>query len=236
MIEIKELGKRYGNQWVLNNINLKIKPGQITALLGPNGAGKSTLIKSLMGLVTPNHGHIYWQGKEITDPIAWKKMIGFMPQKPSFPENLRLIEIIRMLKDLRGLKETPDHPWIKASGLEEHLHKKTGELSGGNRQKLNALVAFMFEPDILFLDEPTAGMDPIVGSHFKDHVMHLRNEGKTIILSSHVLSEVEQLSDHIVYLNAGSVTLDIAMLEIIQQTGAPNLERAIAATLMEWAS
>jgi Cu-processing system ATP-binding protein len=236
MIEIKELGKSYGKQWVLKNINLNIQPGQVTALLGPNGAGKSTLIKILMGLVKPNHGRILWQGKEITDPIAWKRMIGFMPQKPSFPENLRLIEVIRMLKDLRGHHDENDHPWLNDSGLYEHLNKKTGELSGGNRQKLNALVAFMFDPDILFLDEPTAGMDPIVGSHFKDYVLKLRNEGKTIILSSHVLSEVEQLSDHIVYLNAGAVAMDIAMVDIIQQTGAANLERAIAATLMEMAS
>ncbi len=236
MIEIKNLNKSYGRNKVLSNVSLDIPTGQVTALLGPNGAGKSTLIKCLMGMVHPDSGSISWKGEPVSDPIEWKKIIGYMPQRPSFPENLKIKDIVKMLKDIRGKEaEIADH-WLVDSGLAEHMAKRPSELSGGNRQKLNALVAFMFSPDILFLDEPTAGMDPIVGSRFKDEVIKLRNDGKTIILTSHVLSEVEQMADHLVYIIGGEVVLDTPLSDLLYRTGTSNLERAMAAHLMEMAS
>lgn len=235
MIEIRNLNKSYGRHRVLNEVNLDIPAGQVTALLGPNGAGKSTLIKCLMGMVHPDSGSISWKGEPVVDPIRWKSIIGYMPQRPSFPENLKISDIIEMLKDIRGQAAVADH-WLVDSGLSEHLTKRPSELSGGNRQKLNALVAFMFSPEILFLDEPTAGMDPIVGSRFKDEVMHLRDNGRTVILTSHVLSEVEQMADHLVYLIGGEVVLNTPLSELLDRTGASTLERAMAAHLMEMAS
>jgi len=236
MIEIQNLHKSYGRNRVLTDVSLEIKTGQVTALLGPNGAGKSTLIKCLMDMVHPDSGSIAWKGEAVTDPIEWKKLIGYMPQRPSFPENLKISDIIKMLKDIRGHQaEISDH-WLVDSGLSEHLAKRPSELSGGNRQKLNALVAFMFSPEILFLDEPTAGMDPIVGSRFKDEVIKLRDNGKTIILTSHVLSEVEQMADHLVYIIGGRIVLNTPLVELLDRTGTSNLERAMAAHLMEMAS
>ncbi len=235
MIEIRNLNKSYGRNRVLNEVNLDIPTGQVTALLGPNGAGKSTLIKCLMGMVHPDSGSISWKGEPVSDPIRWKNIIGYMPQRPSFPENLKISDIIKMLKDIRGQAVVADH-WLADSGLAEHMSKRPSELSGGNRQKLNALVAFMFSPEILFLDEPTAGMDPIVGSRFKDEVISLRNAGRTVILTSHVLSEVEQMADHLVYLIGGEVVLNTPLTELLDRTGASTLERAMAAHLMEMAS
>lgn len=235
MIEIRNLNKSYGRHRVLKEVNLDIPAGQVTALLGPNGAGKSTLIKCLMGMVHPDSGTISWKGEPVADPIRWKNIIGYMPQRPSFPENLKISDIVKMLKDIRGQAVVADH-WLSESGLSEHMSKRPSELSGGNRQKLNALVAFMFSPEILFLDEPTAGMDPIVGSRFKDEVISLRNAGRTVILTSHVLSEVEQMADHLVYLIGGEVVLDTPLTELLDRTGASTLERAMAAHLMEMAS
>jgi Cu-processing system ATP-binding protein len=236
MIRITNLSKSYGKNRVLSDVTLSINTGKVTALLGPNGAGKSTLIKCLMGLVHPNSGEIAWNGTVVDDPIAWKQRIGYMPQRPLFPENLKIIDILKMLHVLRGRTTEIDHAWFKESGLWDHRMKSPSELSGGNRQKLNALVAFMFNPEILFLDEPTAGMDPITGSLFKDRIQSFRNEGGTVILTSHVLSEVEQLADHIVYIIAGEVVLDTPLDELMDSSGAPNLERAMAAHLMEMAS
>jgi Cu-processing system ATP-binding protein len=236
MIEIRNLNKSYGRHKVLTDVNLDIPTGQVTALLGPNGAGKSTLIKCLMGMVHPDSGSISWKGEPVNDPIEWKKLIGYMPQRPSFPENLRISDIINMLKDIRGNEAEIAEHWLVDSGLTEHMAKRPSELSGGNRQKLNALVAFMFSPEILFLDEPTAGMDPIVGSRFKDEVTTLRDHGKTVILTSHVLSEVEQMANHLVYIIGGQVVLDIPLVELLDRTGTSNLERAMAAHLMEMAS
>ncbi len=235
MIEIRNVNKSYGRQRVLSDVSLDIPTGQVTALLGPNGAGKSTLIKCLMGMVHPDSGSISWKGVPVTDPIRWKAIIGYMPQRPMFPENLKISDIIEMLKDVRGQAVVSDR-WLADSGLKEHMSKRPSELSGGNRQKLNALIAFMFSPEILFLDEPTAGMDPIVGSRFKDEVIGLRDAGRTVILTSHVLSEVEQMADHLVYLIGGEVVLDTPLPELLYRTGAPTLERAMAAHLMEIAS
>lgn len=236
MIEIRNLNKSYGRNTVLTDICLEIPTGQVTALLGPNGAGKSTLIKCLMGMVHPDKGDILWKGAPVSDPIDWKRKIGYMPQRPSFPENLSINDIISMLKDIRGNEANLDDHWMVDSGLTEHMSKRPSELSGGNRQKLNALIAFMFSPEILFLDEPTAGMDPIVGSRFKDEVIMLRDAGRTVILTSHVLSEVEQMADHLVYIIGGRIVLDMPLSELLDRTGAPNLERAMAAHLMEMAS
>lgn len=232
MIRIKELRKSYGMLTVLDGVSLDIHPGQVTALLGPNGAGKTTLIKSLMGLVRPDAGTIFWKDAPLNDEQAWKSQIGYMPQHPKFPENLRVNQVIKMLRALRQAADA-DMSWLDVCGLDPHMNKLTRELSGGNRQKLNALVAFMFRPEIYFLDEPTAGMDPITGNAFMDRIIEERAAGRTIILTSHVLSEVEQMADRIVYLIGGRVVIDASLRELIDQTGTTTLQRAVAARLTE---
>jgi len=228
MININKLSKSYGKLTVLNEIDLHIRPGVVTAILGPNGAGKTTLIKSILGLVKPDKGTIKVGDTMINGDADYRKQIGYMPQLARYPENLSVCEIVEMIRDIRQFNGKEDNELIHDFVLEKEWSKSFKTLSGGNRQKVSAVLAFLFNPSILFLDEPTAGLDPISSSKLKDKILMAKNQGRTIILTSHVLSEVHELSDHVVYLLDGKVRFEETIPVLLQSTGQATLERAIA--------
>jgi Cu-processing system ATP-binding protein len=228
MIEVRALEKRFGRLHVLRGLDLDIAPGRVTAVLGPNGAGKTTLIKSLLGLVTPDRGTIRFDGEDIAAGVAYRRRVGYMPQSPRYPENLTVREILAMLDDLRGVAAPIDDELVSMFDLEPQLDKPFRTLSGGNRQRVSAAVAFRFCPDLLFLDEPTAGLDPVASSTLKDKIARERARGRTFILTSHVMSEVEELADTVIYLLDGRVWFEASIAELLARTGEPNLERAVA--------
>jgi Cu-processing system ATP-binding protein len=232
MIEIRGLDKHFGRLHVLRALDLDIEAGRVTAILGPNGAGKTTLIKSVLGLVQPDAGSISIAGGPIAADGEYRRRIGYMPQIPRFPENLTVREILAMLRDLRGGQEDVDDELVAFFDLEAQMDKPFKTLSGGNRQRVSAAVAFMFRPDLLILDEPTAGLDPIASSTLKDRVLRERNAGRTVILTSHVMSEVEELADVVVYILDGRVWFQASVTELLARTGEPNLERALARTML----
>ncbi|MDB5263076.1 MAG: copper transporter ATP-binding protein, partial [Adhaeribacter sp.] len=164
MIEIKNIHKAFGKLPVLQGINLELEQGRIYAFLGPNGSGKTTLIKSILGLTLPDKGQILINNEDIKDNWRYKSQIGYMPQIARFPENLTMAELLRMTKDIR---KTPasEEKYITLFNLEDSRHKKLKNLSGGTKQKVNAILAFMFDPAILIFDEPSVGLDPV--SHLK---------------------------------------------------------------------
>ena len=205
MIEIKELSKSYGKLDVLKGVSLKIPTGSVTAILGPNGSGKTTLIKSMLGLVKPDAGSIYFDGEKINGSVEYKRKIGYMPQIARFPENLTVAEILRMVKDLRSEETDYDETLYHEFHLSRELAKPIRALSGGTRQKLSAVVAFLFRPKILFLDEPTAGLDPLSSSRLKDKILREKANGRTFVLTSHVMSEIEELADRLVFLQDGNI-------------------------------
>jgi Cu-processing system ATP-binding protein len=231
MIEIKELSKSYGKLDVLKGISLKIPPGSITAILGPNGSGKTTLIKSMLGLVKPDAGDIYFDGEKINGSVEYKRKIGYMPQIARFPENLTVAEILRMIKDLRSNETDCDETLYHDFHLSRELAKPIRTLSGGTRQKLSAVVAFLFRPKTLFLDEPTAGLDPLSSSQLKDKILREKANGRTFVLTSHVMSEIEELADRLVFLQDGNIFYNGELQQMIHQTGEQKLERAIARIL-----
>lgn len=228
MITIKNLYKNYGKLSVLSDVNLAIEPGVVTAILGPNGAGKTTLIKSVLGLVKPDAGVIKVGETTINGDASYRKWIGYMPQLARYPENLTVKEIIEMIRDIRQFKGTEDQSLIHEFSLDKEWNKPFKTLSGGNRQKVSAVLAFLFDPPVLFLDEPTAGLDPISSSKLKDKIHTAKESGKTIILTSHVLSEVQELADHVVYLLDGQIRFEEKVGTLLNQTGQLTLERAIA--------
>ena len=233
MIDIKHLSKSYGRLDVLKGIDLEIQTGSITAILGPNGSGKTTLIKSILGLVKPDAGEIYFAGQRINGNPSYKGKIGYMPQIARFPENLTMDEILHMIKDLRGATADLDETLFTAFGLAAELSKPVRTLSGGTRQKLSAMVAFLFHPPLLILDEPTAGLDPLSSSRLKDKILQEKAGGRTIILTSHVMSEVQELADRLVFLQDGKIFYNGALQQMIQNTGEDRLERAIASMMEE---
>ena len=228
MILVTGLTKRFGRLDVLRGLDLRIGRGRVTAVVGPNGSGKTTLIKSILGLVRPDGGEIQIDGRPVRGNLDVRSRIGYMPQAAPFPENLTGADVIAMLRDLRGPGARTDETLVHAFGLEGALHQPLRTLSGGTRQKVSAVIAFLFDPDLLILDEPTAGLDPVAGSTFKDKVQEAKAHGKTFLLTSHIMSEVEELADDLVYLLDGHVRFEGPVESLKRQTGQARLERALA--------
>ena len=179
MIEVKDLYKRFGKNQVLQGVDLEIETGGIFAVLGPNGSGKTTLIKSILGMVLPNSGSIEIDGKNIKNDWQYRFNIDYLPQIANFPSNLTVDELIKMIKDLRGAKITDEERLIQLFKLESFLGKKLGTLSGGTKQKVNIVLAFMFDSPLLILDEPTSGLDPISLIRLKGLITSEKERGKT---------------------------------------------------------
>jgi Cu-processing system ATP-binding protein len=232
VIEGAGLWKRYGRVPVLRGIDLAVRAGRVTALLGPNGAGKSTLIRLLLGLARPDEGTVTVAGTPVGDDPAYRAAIGYMPQHPHFPENLSGREVVRLLRELRGHAIPEDDELFEAFALGPELDKPVRVLSGGTRQKLNAALAFMFRPRILLLDEPTAGLDPVASGVLKARIGRVREGGVSVLLVSHLLSEVEDLADDVLLLLEGRVEFQGSLRRLRELTGEPRLEQAVA-TLMQ---
>jgi Cu-processing system ATP-binding protein len=230
MLEIRNLTKRFGALPVLRGVDLVVRPGRVTALLGPNGAGKSTLIKSVLGLTRPDGGTILLGGQPAVGE-AYRARIGYMPQIARFPENLSGADLMAMLADLRGVRlggVDTDEELVHRLALAPQLGKPLRTLSGGTRQKVNAVLAFLFRPELLVLDEPTAGLDPVSSGVLKDRILAERGSGRTIVLTSHVPSEVEELADDVVFLLDGRIAFAGPVDELLRRTAQTRLERAIA--------
>ncbi|OGU14394.1 MAG: copper ABC transporter ATP-binding protein [Ignavibacteria bacterium GWB2_35_12] len=232
MIRIEGLNKSFGKLHVLKNINLEIEKGKITAIIGPNGSGKTTLIKIILGLMKPDSGKIFVDNKDISKEVEYKNHIGSMPQIARFPENLRVVELINMLNDLRAGKNGVDKELFDSYNLNNELNKMMRTLSGGTRQRVNAALAFMFQPDILILDEPTAGLDPISSSKLKDKILKEQKKEKTVIITSHIMSDIEELAENLIFILEGKIIYNGTVKGLIEDKGKINLERTIA-SLME---
>lgn len=227
MVSIEGLHKRFGSQSVLNGIDLEINPGRVTALLGPNGAGKTTLIKSVLGMTIPDSGTIKVMGTSIKENVKYRKNIDYLPQNASFPGNLRVSELIEMIKDMRGYS-------IHEESLKSHFdlaacyNKKLNALSGGTKQKINIVLACMYESPILILDEPTTGLDPVANIRLKKIIREKKHKGITIIVSSHIMSFINEVADDIVFLLEGKLFFNGSMAQLKSETGQKNFEHAIA--------
>lgn len=233
MIRLKEIEKKFGKFEVLKNLSFNIEPGKITALVGPNGSGKTTIIKTILGLVKLDNGDILINDKSILNDYHYRKNIGYMPQTASFPENLTVREVLKMISDLRNSKIQPIDELIEAMNLTSEMNKQIKTLSGGTKQKVSALISLMFNPSIIILDEPTAGLDPVASSNLKELVIKEKLKGKTIILTSHIMSEIEELADHIIFLIEGKIKFDGSVLDLLTYKGENKLEKAIANMMNE---
>jgi Cu-processing system ATP-binding protein len=236
MITIQTLTKRFGRTEVLRGVDLAVRPGAVTAIVGPNGAGKTTLIKAILGHTRPDGGRILFDGERVGGDPAYRSRIGYMPQIARFPENLTASELVAMVTDLRGGAAAIDVELLEQFGLATHMGKPLRTLSGGTRQKVNALLAFLFRPELLVLDEPTAGLDPVSSAVLKDKIAAERARGCTFILTSHIMSELEELSDDVAFLLDGQVRFAGAVHDLKLRTRQFTLERAIACMMQEEAA
>lgn len=230
MITIENLHKSFGKNQVLKGIDLAFdKPG-ISAVLGPNGSGKTTLIKSILGMVIPQKGDICVMGENVKGKWTYRDQIDYLPQIARFPENLKVSELLSMVKDLRNRKAN-DQELIEFFGLEPFLDKRLGNLSGGTRQKVNIVQAFMYDSPMMILDEPTAGLDPVSMIRLKDLINREKAKGKTILITTHIMSFVEEMADEIVFLLEGNIHFRGSLEALKDRYQESNLERAIAKIL-----
>ncbi|WP_029036206.1 ABC transporter ATP-binding protein [Salinimicrobium xinjiangense] len=227
MVNIKNLHKKFGALKVLDGLELEIENKGIIAVLGPNGSGKTTLIKSILGMVVPDKGEVLVMKENIRKGWNYRKEIDYLPQIANFPGNLRVTELISMIKDLRN-KPARDKELIAFFNLEPFLNKKLNKLSGGTRQKVNLVLCFMFDSPIVILDEPTSGLDPVSLLHLRDLLQQEKEKGKTIIITSHIMSFVEEISDRILFLLEGRIYFDGTVADLKSSTGKSSFDHAIA--------
>ena len=228
MIEARHITKTFGRLRVLDDLSLSISPRRITGLIGPNAAGKTTLAKIILGLTKADSGTLEIDGTPIGADDSYRSRIGYMPQMARFPENLSARDLFEMLTDLRRPTRPVDDELVERFSFAGALDKPIRMLSGGTRQKVNAVIAFLFRPDLLILDEPTAGLDPVSSGILKDKIFADKAAGKTFLLTSHIMSELDELADDVAFINEGKVAFVGALAELKRVTRQSNLERAIA--------
>ncbi len=232
MIEVKNLYKSYGPVDVLNGINLNIDQKGIVAILGPNGSGKTTLIKTILGMVISQKGDLLLNEEPVKNKWQYRDKISYMPQIANFPQNLKVSELVSMIKNLRG-QTANDKSLIELFGLQPFYDKKLGTLSGGTRQKVNIVLTFMFDSPLIILDEPTTGLDPVALIHLKKLLKEEKQSGKSILITTHIMHLVEEISDLVIFILDGNIYFNGTVAALKNQTGQSNLELAIASILKE---
>ncbi len=233
MLKIENLTKNYGKIQVLSQLNLEFNKGEIFGIMGPNGSGKTTLIKCILGLTHVNSGKISYNNISQTRQNEYKKAFGYMPQIGRYPENMRIIELFDLIKSMRedDLKKLDEELWFNFK-LNEMQDKKLGSLSGGTIQKVSASLAYLFQPDVIVLDEPTAGLDPLATEILKEKIS-TNSKQKITLITSHILSDLEELTTHILYLNKQSVLLNTSVEKLKNKEGKLHLNKVIADLLKD---
>lgn len=235
MIIATNVSKKFRKIIALNNVSLTCSKGECIALIGPNGSGKTTLIKSILGMVVPDSGFITFNEKNILHDWQYRKHIGYMPQIGRYPENMTIGQMLDMMKDIRANKDKNllDEELVEAFGLNELLHKRMRTLSGGTTQKVSASLAFLFNPDVLILDEPTAGLDPVASEILKEKITREKKKGKLILITSHILSELDDLVTQVIYMQDGSLVFHKTLADLRKDTGEEKLSKAIASVMLK---
>ncbi len=233
MIELINVRKKYNKLEVLKGISTTFKKSECIALIGPNGCGKTTLIKSILGMVLPDEGEILVNGSSIKGETNYRHQIGYMPQIGRYPENMSIGQIFEMMKELRNSSTALDEDLYKEYKLQQILHKRMRTLSGGTTQKVSAALAFMFNPDVYILDEPTAGLDPIASEILKEKMMLEKGKSKLILITSHLLSDLDELVSELVFMQEGELLIHKAVEEIKLSTNEHKISKAIAKILKE---
>lgn len=228
MISIKELKKRFGKLQALKGVSAEFTPGKSYALIGPNGSGKTTLIKSVLGMVIPTSGEISVDGENVRNHWSYREKIGYMPQIGRYPDNMRIGQLLDMMKNIRKNPPILDEELIEAFKLEQMLDKRMHTLSGGTRQKVSAALAFLFNPPVLFLDEPTAGLDPVSVEILKEKILKEKEAGKLLIITSHIMSDLDDLATEVLYLHEGLIRYNDTITELKDITGEQRLGKAMA--------
>ena len=229
MIIASNVSKNFGKLKALNDISVTCNRGQSISLIGPNGSGKTTFIKCILGMVVPDSGFITFNRQNIAKDWRYREQIGYMPQIGRYPDNMTVSHLFRMMKDIRkSLHNDIDEELLEAFELNKISNKRMRTLSGGTRQKVSASLAFLFSPKVLILDEPTAGLDPVSSEILKDKIRKEKTAGKLILITSHILSDLDDIITEVIYMQEGQLIFHKPIDLLKKETGEERLSRAIA--------
>jgi ABC-2 type transport system ATP-binding protein len=220
ILELKNVQKYFATQKAVDDISFKIEQGSIFGLLGPNGAGKTTLLRMITGIFYPDSGEIFLKNRHF-DPVNDVSYIGYMPEERGLYKKMKIGEQALYLAQLKGLSRSDAMKKIKAwfikFEMESWWNKKVEDLSKGMSQKLQFVTTVLHEPELIILDEPFSGLDPVNANLIKDEIFNLAKNGSTVIFSTHRMEQVEEICDHIVLVNKGKKILDGSVTEIKNQ-------------------
>ena len=207
VLDVTHLTKSFGTKTILDDLSFHIESGEIFGLLGPNGAGKTTMIRIILDIIKSDTGYVKMFGKLFNE--AFKERIGYLPEERGLYQKITVFECLKYFANLKNVKK-PDDPidfWLERVGLIDHKKRRVSELSKGMQQKIQLASAFIHDPDILILDEPFSGLDPVNTKIVKDIMLDLKRDGKTIILSTHQMDQAERMCDRILMINHGKKVL-----------------------------
>lgn len=221
MLEVKNLVKTYGQIRAVDDLTFSVKPGKIFGMLGPNGAGKTTTIRTILNIIKPNSGEVLLNGKTVTKDFF--NSIGYLPEERGLYKKSKVIDVINYLAHLKGMQSTviksEIEKWLNKLEIPQYKERKVEELSKGNQQKIQFITAVIHNPELLILDEPFSGFDPINQQLIKDVILDLLDNGKIIILSTHQMDTAEKLCSEILLINEGKEILSGSLSEIKQKFG-----------------
>ncbi|MBO8173891.1 MAG: ABC transporter ATP-binding protein [Thermococcus sp.] len=229
MIEVENLTKKFGDKIAVDGISFRVYDGEIYGLLGPNGSGKSTTMKILAGILKPTSGKVLVGGINVAkNPIGVKKIVGYVPETPILYESLTPSELFNFVGSIRGIPkdklEERVNYFVRAFGIEEYLEQFIGTLSFGTQQKVSLITALLHDPKVLILDEAMNGLDPKSARILRELLLEFKNEGKSIVFSTHILSLAEVICDRIGVIYQGKIIAEGTIEELKEKAHEESLE------------
>jgi ABC-2 type transport system ATP-binding protein len=233
MLELKGIYKRYRGILAVEDVSFKVSGGEIVGFLGPNGAGKSTTVKIITGMLRPDAGTVFYEGRDIReDMVAFRRVIGYVPEEAHLYSYMSGLEYLQLVGRLRGFREalieTKATGLLKLLHLESSQHSPISTYSKGMRQRVLIAAALLHDPRLLIFDEPLSGLDVVSGRLLKDLLELLAAQGKAVLYISHVLEVVEQVCSRVVVIAKGRVLANARPSELTRLMSLPNLERVFA--------
>tara|TARA_Y100001934_G_C12304433_1_gene751664 strand:+ start:238 stop:1125 length:888 start_codon:yes stop_codon:yes gene_type:complete len=226
MLILDSLTKQYNGVHAVDKVSFRVEKGDIYGFLGPNGAGKTTTIRMIMGIIHPDNGSINLNGNDINS--QGRKNLGYLPEDRGLYQKQRLSEILHYFGQLRGIDrlevEERTSMWLERFGLSNQSHRKVEELSKGNQQKIQFILSLLHNPDLIILDEPFTGLDPLNQLLLKEIIQEKQDEGKTIIFSTHQMEQVERLCNNICLIDKGEIVVEGSLEDIRKKHSSDAVE------------
>jgi ABC-2 type transport system ATP-binding protein len=225
ILAVRDVHKTFGSVRAVDGVSFTVRRGTITGLLGRNGAGKTTTIRMITGIFLPDSGTIQWLAGE--SGVPFRDRIGYLPEERGLYKQMKLVELLLFLAEIKGQRRSEVRPkidhWLERLELTDKREAKVEELSKGNQQKVQLIGTLLHEPDLIILDEPQSGLDPVNMVLVRNLLRDLRNEGKTILLSTHMMGEAERMADEIILIHRGQVVLEGSLEQVRQSFGRNTL-------------